>query len=384
MGTGERSGVDRKTFLLLGAGVLGGVGAAAPEGEAGAEDLLAPLPDVLEGGRVSPPDGGVPGGDPGVGPVEVPTRVPFPFRAAGYRALPRLAEDRRPWRDRPVPWSRVTPDDKHTYLDRHGVIMYRPNRKARGYDQPVTQLQFGLGCVTSYRRERDPARKRLFLRRARAQAERLIARKTVTRGAWYFTFPFDFTHGTHKGIRYRAPWYSGMAQGEALSFFVQLAELDGVTLEERLLYRTAADGAFASLLRGDDEWPWVVNRDSDGYLWIQLYPMDPTETSDYTFNGMLFAALGLWDYARFTGHPLARQLYDGALTTAAHFFPELRNTGGWAYYCRTHRIPTPTYHGHVVRLYRQLAWQTGSRRFARMAELLAGDTPARRGGRLSG
>ncbi|MFG3260022.1 D-glucuronyl C5-epimerase family protein [Streptomyces sp. NPDC048172] len=373
MGSGERrSGVDRKTFLLLGVGALGGVGAGVPEG---AGDVPGPLPELLAEGRVSAPDGEMPGGDPGVAPVVVPGRLPFRFRTSGYRALPRLAEGRRPWRDRPVPWARVTPDDEHTYLDRQGVIMYRPHRKARGYDQPVTQLQFGLGCLTSYRRERDPARKKVFLRRAKAQAERLIAKKTVTRGAWYFTFPFNFTHRTHKGISYRAPWYSGMAQGEALSLFVQLAEVDGVTLEEQLRYQTAADGAFASLLRADDDWPWVVNRDEDGHLWIQLYPMDPPETSDHTFNGMLFAALGLWDYARATGHPLARQLYDGALTTAAHFFPELRNPGGWAYYCRSHGIPTPTYHVHVVRLYRQLAWQTGSRRFARMARLLAGDIP---------
>ncbi|MFH0175736.1 hypothetical protein ACIA6D_27565 [Streptomyces cacaoi] len=51
------------------------------------------------------------------------------------------------------------------------------------------QIQFGLGCITSYRVETDP-----------------------TRGAWYFPYPFDFTHAEHSGVVYKAPWYSGMAR----------------------------------------------------------------------------------------------------------------------------------------------------------------------------
>ena len=348
---GARGEMGRKRFLMLAAGAVGGAaGCGQQEVARGAPEAKARAKSGAAG------------------------RLPFSFRTSGYRVVAGLPEERRPWRDRPVPWAGVTPDGTHTYLDGDGVLMYRPGPGAAGREQPVAQIEFGLGCAASCRTERDPARRRVFLRRARAQAERLIERRKVLRGgAWFFPYPFDFAHPTHTGISYRAPWYSGMAQGEAVSLFLQLAALDGVGARDRARYRAAADGAFASLLRGDDGKPWVVDRDRQGYLWIQEYPMDPPHVPDHTFNGMMFATFGLWDYVTATGDPRARKLYDGAVTTARHFFGELRNPGGVSYYCRTHRITSRSYHKHHIRLYRQLAWQTGDSRFARMAELLRSD-----------
>ncbi|AWI28785.1 hypothetical protein DDW44_08270 [Streptomyces tirandamycinicus] len=397
----ERSTLDRRGFIRLaggtalgtaltgtGTGTGAGAAQAAPGPPAAARPLpraslppLPPLPDQLSGGMVTPPAPSVraprPDGTPATAAVRAarPDALPFAFHGNGYTAT-ELPERLRPWRDRPTPWSAVTPDTTHTYLDPDGVIMYRPRRSAPGYDQPVTQIQFGLGCAAAYRTTTNPARRALYLRRAKAQAKRLIDRRVEARGAWYFPYPFDFTHGSHSGISYRAPWYSGMAQGEAISLFVQLSLLDGVTPEERALYRTAADGAFASLLRSDDGEPWVVNRDDEGYLWIQEYPVDPPGTSDRTYNGMIFAMFGLWDYARMTGNTLAARLYDGACTTVDHYFPTLRNRRWASYYCLTHRIPAPSYHQHHINLYRQLHWQTGSPRFAHMSDLLTDDHPS--------
>ncbi|MEU4131023.1 D-glucuronyl C5-epimerase family protein [Streptomyces wuyuanensis] len=395
----EGSTLDRRGFIrlaggsalataLTGAGTGTGAAHAATGAPATTQPLpraslppLPPLPDQLSGGKVTPPAPSVrvPRADGKPAPAAVraaiPDTLPFTFHGSGYTAVD-LPERLRPWCDRPTPWSGVTPDTTHTYLDRDGVIMYRPRRSAPGYNQPVTQIQFGLGCAAAYRTVKDPARRALYLKRAKAQAKRLIDTRVEARGAWYFPYPFDFTHGTHSGISYRAPWYSGMAQGEAISLFVQLSLLDGVTPEERTLYRTAADGAFASLLRGDDADPWVVNRDDAGYLWIQEYPVDAPGTSDRTYNGMIFAMFGLWDYARLTGNPLAARLYDGACTTVDHYFPTLRNRRWASYYCLTHRIPTPSYHQHHINLYRQLHWQTGSPRFAHMSDLLTDDHPS--------
>ncbi|MFC3491958.1 D-glucuronyl C5-epimerase family protein [Glycomyces rhizosphaerae] len=339
---------------------------------------LPPLPEQLEGGSVAPPSRHVP--DPRDAPdvealEELPDSLPFTFNQNGYRAVADLPEAMKPWRDRPTRWENVTPNTKNTYLDADGVIQYRPDFGQPGYDQPVTQIQFGLGCITSYRTELDPARKELFLTRAKAQAGRLIETRVEARGAWYFPYPFDFTHTTHSGVDYQAPWYSGMAQGEAISLFIQLAELDGVTEEERALYLTAADGAFASLLLADDGTPWVVNRNSAGYLWIQEYPGNTPGTGDYTYNGMIFAMFGLWDYIQATGNELAVALFDGACTTMDRYFPLLRNQRWISYYCQTHRIPTVSYHQHHINLFRQLHWQTGSPRFARMTDQLTDDYP---------
>ncbi|MFD7228099.1 D-glucuronyl C5-epimerase family protein [Streptomyces sp. NPDC059881] len=399
MAEDSRSTLDRRRFVrLAGGAVLGsalaGAGAGTAHAVIGAQALpplghphqpqvppVPPLPDQLSGGKVTPPAPSlrVPYAQGTPAPAAVrealPDTLPFTFRTSGYTAAD-LPEQLRPWRDRPTAWAAVTPDTTHTYLDPAGVIKYRPSRSAAGYDQPVTQIQFGLGCVAAHRTAGDPDRKALFLKRAKAQAHRLMDNRVESRGAWYFPYPFDFTHSTHSGISYRAPWYSGMAQGEAISLFIQLSQLDGVTAAERTLYRTAADGAFASLLRGDDAAPWVVNRDSEGHLWIQEYPVDAPGTSDCTYNGMIFAMFGLWDYVRATGNALAAQLYDGACTTVDHYFPTLRNRQWASHYCLTHRIPTPSYHQHHINLYRQLHWQTGSPRFAHMSDLLTDDFPA--------
>ncbi|MGW7366816.1 D-glucuronyl C5-epimerase family protein [Streptomyces sp. NPDC054841] len=410
MADGSRSALDRRRFIHLasstalgtaistaiGAALVGtdgstalaadaGPGAPAAPGLQGRRAVappLPPLPDQPADGVISAPDQPVriprTRSTPTAEAVrdDMPTTLPFTFHTSGYTALPDLPEQLRPWRDRPTSWARITPDTEHTYLDPAGVIMYRPSRATAGYNQPVTQIQFGLGCITSHRTEKDPARKALFLKRAKAQAQRLIDTRVEARGAWYFPYPFDFTHRSHSGISYRAPWYSGMAQGEAISLFTQLSGLDGVTAAERSLYRAAADGAFASLLRGDDGSPWVVNRDSAGYVWIQEYPVAAPGASDCTYNGMIFAMLGLWDYVQATGNTLAARLYDGACTTMEHCFPTLRNQRWASYYCHTHRIPTPSYHQHHINLYRQLHWQTGSPRFAHMTDLLTDDFPA--------
>ncbi|GBQ03285.1 hypothetical protein SSP531S_47550 [Streptomyces spongiicola] len=341
---------------------------------------LPPLPDQTGGGRISRPGRRIPyaQGAPSsrVAPGDVPTTLPFSFNQYGYRPVTDLPEHLRPWRDRPTRWENVTPDTDKLFLDAEGVIQVRDGVGMPGYDQPVTQIQFGLGCITSYRTETDATRRALFLTRAKAQAKRLIDRRVEARGAWYFPYPFDYTHSTHSGVSYKAPWYSGMAQGEAISLFIQLSQLEAVTDVERSLYRQAADAAFASLLRGDDGTPWVVHKNATGYLWIQEYPGAQPASGDYTYNGMIFALFGLWDYYAATGHELALALYDGGATTMARYFPLLRNVRWHSYYCQTHRIPTPSYHQHHINLFRQLHWQTGSPDFAYHTDVLTDDFPS--------
>ncbi|MFI1013001.1 D-glucuronyl C5-epimerase family protein [Streptomyces sp. NPDC020965] len=343
------------------------------------------LPEQLAGGTISSPAArtSIPYADKAVTPeaaaaarASVPTKLPFQFKTSGFTIVTDMPEYMRPWRDRPTRWENVTPNTENTYLDAQGVIMYRPKRTAPGYDQPVTQAQFGLGCIASYRTERVASRKALFLKRAKAQAKRLIDKRVEARGAWYFPYPFDFKHAKHSGVDYKAPWYSGMAQGEAISLFIQLAQLEAITAAERRQYLAAADGAFASLLRADDGKPWSVNKDKNGYLWIQEYPGRVAGTGDYTFNGMIFAMFGIWDYFQATGNPLAEKLFDGSVTTIRDHFPRLRNSRWISYYCHTHRIPTPSYHQHHINLMRQLHWQTGSPALAHQQDQLIDDFPA--------
>jgi hypothetical protein len=302
--------------------------------------------------------------------------MPLAYHQTGYQLAAGLPDDMRPWRDRPTLWENVSPTTGTYRLNAEGVYLYHPGGGSEGFDHPVGQAQFALGCITSYRTETDPARKALFLARAKTQADRLIDQHVEARGAWWFPYGFDFIHSVHTGVSYTAPWFSGMAQGEVLSLFVQLAELDGVCDEDRARYLAAADAAFASLLLADDGYPWAVNVDTDGYVWIQEYPGAQPGTGDYTYNGMIFAMFGLYDYHLATGNPDAADLYDGCATTLATYFPQLRNPRWHSYYCQTHRIPAPTYHQHHINLLRQLHWQTGSPDFAHYTDVLTDDFPA--------
>ncbi|MFB7732787.1 D-glucuronyl C5-epimerase family protein, partial [Streptomyces sp. NPDC056112] len=302
------------------------------------------------------------------------------FNQAGYRLVTDLPEEMRPWRDRPIAWENVSPATGTYHLNTDGVYLYYPDAKSAGLDHPVGQAQFGLGCISSFRTETDPARRAVFLTRARAQADRLIAKHTEAREAWWFPYGFDFTHTVHTGVSYKAPWYSGMAQGEVLSLLVQLSQLDGVCGEDRARYLAAADAAFASLQVADDGYPWAVNVDGAGYVWLQEYPGSQPGTGDYTYNGMIFAMLGLWDYYVATGSQDAAALYDGCATTIARYFPLLRNTKWASFYCQTHRIPAPAYHQHHINLLRQLNWQTGSPDFADHTDRLVDDYPANAAG----
>lgn len=351
-------------------------------GPAGAvEPPLPPLPDQLEGGTITAPSSSraTPYADAPPNPAAVraavPTELPFEFKTSGYEINTELPDYMRPWRDRPTAWSAITPDTEKTYLDAKGVIKYRPSRTAAGYDQPVTQIQFGLGCISGYRKTTDPERKKLFLKRAVAQAQQQIDRRVESRGAWYIPYPFNFSLDGHPGVTYRAPWYSGMAQGEAISLFIQLSQIPDLSAERRQSFRTAADAVFASLLLGDDGRPWAVNKDKKGYLWIQEYPGATPGTGDYTFNGMIFAMFGLWDYYAETRNPLAAKLYDGCVTTIRDHYSRLRNPRWHAFYCHTHRVPAPSYHQHHINLLRQLHWQTGSPVLANQQDGLLDDFP---------
>jgi uncharacterized protein YyaL (SSP411 family) len=129
----------------------------------------------------------------------------------------------------------VRPFNEPVPRDAYGVRMYSIDGKL--FDHPVAQASDGLDALNSYRLSED----RRYLDRALADADRLVNRKVVSDGAWYYPYPFDFAlHGNLDDMMV-APWFSGMAQGEALSLFVRLHQTTGAAE-----WRTAADATFAS------------------------------------------------------------------------------------------------------------------------------------------
>lgn len=226
---------------------------------------------------------------------------------------------------------------------------------------PVGLATRALQLLDTYRLRKDHR----YLNAARAVADRLVKMSVVVRGARYLPYLFDFPlHGDRSEVL-RAPWYSGMAQGMALSVFARLHALEGRPEDLEV-----ARSLFASLRPHGRKTPWVTAADSAGYLWIQEYP---GRHPDDTLNGFNFALFGVYDYLMETGDPDAQALLAAGLTTVLHYLPRFRNPGDLSYYCLRHHVTSAKYHRiHVAQL-RLLAKMTESPVFARWARLFDAD-----------
>lgn len=230
------------------------------------------------------------------------------------------------------------------------------------YYNPVSMAQRGMWFADNYRRTGDER----YLERSEAHARRILLEAHEIDGALYLPYEFDFPlHGNPEQLM-EAPWYSGMAQGQALSLFLRLHDMTG-----REEYRDAADRLMPTFFRlhGDvDE--FVARIDCEGYYWIEEYPM---EVSTETLNGFIFALWGVYEYWRTTGDEGAKQIVRASLATLKHYLPEFREPGEPSYYCLKHRAQYPRYHRIHVRQLEFLDRLSGDPYFSEQAELFASD-----------
>jgi hypothetical protein len=245
-------------------------------------------------------------------------------------------------------------------VDKHGVRVVRVGGTL--YDHPAAQARYGLTLLESYRLTHDAR----YLAMAQAQADRLVSRRVVEAGAWFYPYPFD--HRGPGGVVRRAPWYSGLGQGQALSLFTRLAQVTGSPV-----YRTAAHLTFASLLVPPSaDRPWV-SRVSEDQLWVEQYPNGTSGSR--TLAGHVYAAFGLYDYWLDTQLPLARTLLQGALTTAVDAARRVRVPGEVSHDGTVYGDTSAD--GHATRVQQLLELQaiTGLPGFARLADALHADHP---------
>jgi len=301
-----------------------------------------------------------------------PTRTSESFRAAAFPAFATLGYVQQPVPPTAHPYAlaAAVPIDDTGVHDADGVRMIRIGTTL--FDHPVAQAQYGLANVASF----DLTDDQRFLDRAIAQATRLVDTKVVSRDAWYFPYLFDFALHGRASETLRAPWYSAMAQGMALSLFVDLYER---TDDDAWL--TAATKTVASFRNGPETGlPWVTHIDASGYLWLEEYPADPPSASDFTLNGHIFATIGLYDYATLTKDPLSTKLFDGGVTTARRyggtFAPDGFRMHSWlSAYCLRHDVLDVKYHGIVTNQFIAVHSLTADALFARVSDAYRADYP---------
>ena len=290
----------------------------------------------------------------------VPAVPLAPFHISGIvqRAVP---VGQRPYENGPIP---------NGLVDSTGVRMFKLAGDPTVYNHPVGQANLAIALLDNYRRTGNTT----YLRRAEANAQRLIDRRVESRDGWYYPYDFDFAVLGDTTQTLKAPWYSGMAQGVALSAFTRLYQ---VTKDPA--WKDAADATFASLntgpVSGEPFGSWVS---TTGDLWLEEYPRWPVERSERVLNGHIYAAFGVYDYAQLTGSADAMRLYDGALTTVTHYLMSQFRTPQWAsLYSLRHHTPTTTYHQKHVLQMLSLQHQTGNPIYTTWAKTLRDDYPER-------
>jgi hypothetical protein len=253
--------------------------------------------------------------------------------------------------------------------DSTGVRMFRVAGSTRLYNHPVGQAQLSMEYLDRYRRSHNSSDLTLAIR----NAQRLIDTHIESRGGWYFPYEFNFyLYGDPTNV-FKAPWYSAMAEGQAIQAFVRLYRVTG-----NAAWRTAADGAFAAInsapAQGEPSVTWVS---SGGDLWFDEYPRWPAYNGERVLNGHLWVVFGLYDYYLLTGNPEARTLYDGGLTTIARYLTTVfRTPRWWSKYSARALLPSRSYHHVHIEQMLYAQHETGLSRWASWARLLRSDAPA--------
>jgi D-glucuronyl C5-epimerase-like protein len=297
-------------------------------------------------------------------PASAASPAAAPVRLRGYHIsadAPRLDVDRRWW---PYALSAPLAYDLGT-RDKTGVAMYAV--KGRLYNHPVGQASAGPNLLESYRVNHDAA----YLARAALNAQRLVDTRVESRGGWFFPFPYRFALHRLQADAQIPPWYSAMAQGQAMSLFVRLYEVTG-----KASWRRAADKAFTALALppGKPSQPYVSLVDANGQLWLEEFAKPVSSRNDRTWNGMIFAEYGLWDYYRLTRNADAKAMFSGVTSTVRRYtLRSIRRPGWISAYCLRHGVLNERYHATVTRQYRYLHAITGSSTFAVYQDLFFAD-----------
>ncbi len=222
--------------------------------------------------------------------------------------------------------------------DGSGIPMLDYRGEIRLQYNPIAIAQYGLGNYNLFAQQKSEVRRQKFI----AAADWLVAQLAQNaHGIWVWNHHFDWEYRD----TLRAPWYSGLAQGQGISLLLRAHH---ATQDSK--YQAAARRAFESLTRSVDE-GGVLFRDERGDVWIEEYLVDPPT---HILNGMIWALWGVRDYALVMRDSSAQELFDKVVRTLARNLSKY-DAGFWSLYeqsgTRLQMMASPFYHRlHIVQL----------------------------------
>ncbi|MFZ5979331.1 MAG: D-glucuronyl C5-epimerase family protein, partial [Candidatus Zixiibacteriota bacterium] len=216
--------------------------------------------------------------------------------------------------------------------------------------------------IAAYHYERDTA----YLDQAEKYARCLVREAMVFDDALYYPYRFDYRVHKREDAFLAAPWFSGMAQGEALGVMTRLFDETGDSA-----YLDYANRTFKSMLRVKDEAePWTSLVDERGCYWIEEYPTTPPSL---TLNGFIAAVFGVYDYYETTRNDAAARVLEDCFSTVKNYIPLFRRKGKVSFYDLTFRHYDAVYHQYHINQLRHLENMSGDSFFGDWADSLKAD-----------
>ena len=246
-------------------------------------------------------------------------------------------------------------------VDEDGITLHE--RDEGRFYHPVQLARRGINLSESYRVTGDER----YLESALAHGRKLASIAEIHSGAAFYPYTFDFLVQAPE-VTLRAPWYSAMAQGQALTLFHRLQEYTGSDEFETIIDQTYRS---FELPRGTEGEPWVITRDVDGRIWLDEYPT-PNENY-HVLNGHIFATYGLYEHFVVTGE--GRELLEEVIQTVDDAIAEFRIRDAPSRYAIPFDARDPVYHFIHIRQLRTLSEITGERVFRHWMGVLVCDSP---------
>ena len=281
------------------------------------------------------------------------------------------------WHETPQASVQATPDklgpyymnfpQKASYLahqDSAGIPLLDYRGKIGLQYNPIAIAQWGLGNYNLFRGSADSESGTSESGTEEYKAKFLAAsdwlRSHLERnsfGIFVWNHHFDWEYRD----TLRAPWYSGLAQGQGISLLTRAYAETGLAT-----YAEAAQQAFASFLKPVTE-GGVVFVDPNHDIWFEEYLVSPPT---HILNGFIWACWGVLDYFLATCDQEAKKLFDEATKTLRANLHRY-DLGFWSLYeqsgTRLPMIASSFYHQlHIVQL-RVMHRLTGDKLFAEYA-----------------
>ena len=223
-------------------------------------------------------------------------------------------------------------------LDEHGIPLLNYRGSLGLQYNPIAIAQYGLGNYNLYSRSGDFAR---WAKALKVADWLVLSMRQNHAGLWMWMHDFDWEYRD----TLRAPWYSGLAQGQGISLLLRAYKDSG---KEEYLNR--ASQAFESF-KVDVKNGGVLCKDDDGNRWFEEYIVFP-ET--HILNGFIWASWGVYDYSLVTKDAEAAILFRSSVETLRRKLASY-DIGFWSLYehsgTRLPMVASPFYHSlHIAQL----------------------------------